>query len=129
MTILLSQILFDHCALADDATVLYETSGSSITSISDNVFSSTLSTDIEPITVEVEIFDTSATDGIQPMILEETLVQDVPLLDEFTTETHDHHNSNHCSGFMLFDDDFVTFSDSSGACDWGTDMSMNGEDW
>jgi len=129
MTILLSQLLFDHCALADDATVLFETSGSSITSIGYNMFSSTLSTDIEPITVEVELFDTSATDDIQPMILEETLVQDVPLLDEFTTETHDHHNSNHCSGFMLFDDGFQTFSDNSGACDWGTDMSLNGDDW
>ena len=129
MTILLSQLLFDHCALADDATVLFESSGSSITSISDNTFSSTLSTDIEPITVEVDPFDTSVTDGIQPMILEEMLPQDVLLLDEFSTETHDQLNSNHCSGFMLLDDGFQTFSDFSGSCDWGTDMSMNGEDW
>ena len=128
MTILLSQILFDHCALADNAIVLFETSGTSITSVDDNMFSSTLSTEIEPITVEVELFGTSATDDIQPMILEETLVQDVSLLDEFKTETHDHHNTNHCTGFILFDDDFVSFSDNSGACDWGTDMSMNGDD-
>ena len=54
--------------------------------------------------------------------------------DDFSHDSHNTHSSSSCSGFILFDSDtdspsFSTFDSDSGACNWGTDMSLNSENF
>lgn len=44
--------------------------------------------------------------------------------DDFSSASE--HTSSDCgSGFMLIEDNFVTFDDDHGACSWGDDISMS----
>jgi len=128
MTTLMSHVLFGHCStsvsvddVSTDNTVLFIDTGDLIITNEPSLElmrSSFVSTD-------TELFISDETQTLIPDDYELCS----PLISDEVPSTEINHDSHTCSGFMLIDDNFVTFSDDSGACEWGTSMSINGDDW
>lgn len=131
---LLSLKLFAHCAISSDDEVI----SGDVTSSCDNTIDI-----IEP-TPQCQI-DDGICDGSVDVIEalnEQTQSFDDHFIDndlsvfsdDFSHDSHNTHSSSSCSGFILFDSDtdspsFSTFDSDSGACNWGTDMSLNSENF
>lgn len=121
---LLSYQLFEHCSVeyespTTEPMALIETCEVTVTGVNpalidNNCIDVGVNTFGESIDVGVsDVLDTSCS----PMDITDTCFGDS------SNSSIEHDSSN--SGFMLIDDNFVTFDDDHGACCWGDDISMS----
>ena len=125
---LLSYQLFDHC------TVEYDSPSSEPMALTET-FEVTV-TGVNPSTGLALIEDSCIDVGVNPfgesidVGFSDTLDTSCSLMGitdaSFGDSSMEHDSS---SGFMLIDENFITFDDDNGACSWGDDidMSMNAE--
>lgn len=120
---LLSLTLFDHCSAPAENESLssFDVNEPIPIGIENNsALESTVNLDTDLATSSID----SA--GIETLELE-TINSDVEMtgFSDDLSSASEHASSDSGSGFMLIEDNFVTFDDDHGACSWGDDISMS----
>ncbi|EWH05765.1 hypothetical protein AT00_14150 [Pseudoalteromonas lipolytica SCSIO 04301] len=124
---LLSLTLFDHCSVPAENESLssFEVNEPISIGIENNsALESSVNLDTDLTTCPIDISDTEIPDL-------DTINSGCEMtnLSDDLSSTSEHTSSDSGSGFMLIDDNFVTFDNEHPACSWGDniDMSMNSE--
>lgn len=128
MTLLLSHLLFGHCSINKDDTTesLLPIDTTPIEIVTVNPTTSLPMVPGTLIDVGGNAYGSYSFDTNIDVLNQNNLAANVVNDDEFELAAHDRVTS----GFMLFDDTFSTFDDTSGATDWGVDISLNTtDDW
>ena len=125
---LLSYQLFDHCTVEYDSPssepmALTETFEVTVTGVNPStglalIDNSCIDVGVNPFGESIDVGVSDALDtSCSPMDITDTC------FDDSSSSSIEHDSSS--SGFMLIDDNFVTFDDVHGACCWGDDISMS----
>lgn len=119
---LLSLTLFDHCSVYIEEPNLSSIANepTSIGIENNSALEANVNLDTELATSPMDISD------IETPVLD-TINSDfeMPSFTEDLSSPNDHSSSHSSSGFMLIEDNFITFDDDNGACSWGDDISMS----
>lgn len=124
---LLSLTLFDHCSVnIEDASLssikANEPISIGIENNSNVEYDVNLDTDLATCPIDISNIETPDLDTINNDFEITVISDELPSISEHTS-------SDSGSGFMLIEDNFVTFDNEHPACSWGDniDMSMNAE--
>ncbi|GAB5381581.1 MAG: hypothetical protein Alis3KO_07810 [Aliiglaciecola sp.] len=120
---LLSLTLFDHCSVTADNGSLscFKVNEPISIGIENNsALESSVNLDTDLTTCPIDINDIEIPDL-------DTINSGFELtnLSDDLSSTSEHTSSDSGAGFMLIEDNFVTFDNDHGACSWGDDISMS----